>query len=122
MINISKKKEDVSLSIDHSEDGFFSDGFTITHGPSKFIIDFTQSVPKFDMVEGTMRRTVNIKHKTVILDPEMAKSLVGSFSKNMKRFENKFRKIKLNTKVKKNPSVKKIKKRLASKSNTSYIG
>ena len=111
-----KDKERVGLKIDHGDHAFFTDNATVLHNSSKFIIDFSQTIPRLDNINGKMQQTLTVKHKTVIMDPQFAKSFLDILSKNMKSFEKKFGKIKLQKAMK----VKK-KKSLEAES-TRYIG
>jgi hypothetical protein len=110
-----EKKERVNLKIDHSKDAFFTDNVSVLHNPSKFIIDFSQTVPRLDNINGKMQQTFTIKHDTVILDPQFAKSFADILSKNVKSYEKKFGKISL-------PKKKSVKKKYKDVENTRYIG
>ena len=79
-----EKKKRVNVKIDHGEQAFFTDNVTVLHSPNKFIIDFSQTVPRIDNIDGKMRQTFIIKHNTVILDPPFAKSLLDILKKNLK--------------------------------------
>lgn len=111
-----EKKKRVDVKIDHGDQAFFTDNVTVLHSPSKFIIDFSQTVPRIDNIDGKMRQTFTIKHNTVILDPPLAKSLLDILKKNVKTFEKKFGDIKLAKKkaMKKKP--------IEAESTTRYIG
>ena len=110
-----RQKERVNLKIDHGEHAFFTDNVTVLHNPNKFILDFSQAVPKVDSINGKMQQTFTIKHNTVIMDPQFAKSFLNIFAKNMKSFEKKFGKVKL-------PEMKKAKKKPLEAESTRYIG
>ncbi len=111
-----EKKKRVDVKIDHGDQAFFTDNVTVLHSPSKFIIDFSQTVPRIDNIDGKMRQTFTIKHNTVILDPPFAKSLLDILKKNVKTFEKKFGDIKLSKKK----AIKK--KNIEAESTTRYIG
>ena len=111
-----EKKKRVNVKIDHGEQAFFTDNVTVLHSPNKFIIDFSQTVPRIDNIDGKMRQTFTIKHNTVILDPPFAKSLLDVLKKNVKAFEKKFGDIKL-------PKKRSAKKKpIEAESTTRYIG
>jgi hypothetical protein len=111
-----KEKERVGLNIDHGEHAFFTDNATVLHNSSKFILDFSQTIPKLDNINGKMQQTFTIKHNTVLMDPQFAKSFLDILTKNMKSFEKKFGKIKL-------PQAKKVsKKKPLEAESTRYIG
>ena len=110
------EKKRVNVKIDHGEHAFFTDNVTVLHSPNKFIIDFSQTIPKVDNIDVKMNQTFTIKHNTVIMDPPFAKSLLDILKKNMKMFEKKFGDIKL-------PKKRSMKKKpLEVESTTRYIG
>ena len=111
-----EKKKRVDIKIDHGDQAFFTDNVTVLHSPSKFIIDFSQTVPRIDNIDGKMMQTFTIKHNTVLLDPPFAKSLLDVLKKNVKTFENKFGDIK----IAKKKTMKK--KPIEAESTTRYIG
>jgi hypothetical protein len=111
-----EKKKRVDVKIDHGEQAFFTDNVTVLHSPSKFIIDFSQTVPRIDSIDGKMRQTFTIKHDTVIMDPPFAKMLLDILKKNVKAFEKKFGSVKLPKKMAKK------KKPIEAESTTRYIG
>ncbi|MBN2203083.1 MAG: DUF3467 domain-containing protein [Candidatus Aenigmarchaeota archaeon] len=112
---MAEKQERVNLKIDHNNDAFFTDNVSVLHNPSKFIIDFSQTVPRLDNVNGKMQQTFTIKHDTVIMDPQFAKSFADILQKNVKAFEKKFGTIKM-------PKKKSVKKKYKEVENTRYIG
>jgi hypothetical protein len=111
-----EKKKRVDVKIDHGEQAFFTDNVTVLHSPNKFIIDFSQTVPRIDNIDGKMRQTFTIKHNTVILDPPFAKILLDIMKKNIKIFEKKFGNIKIPKKIAQK------KKPIEAESTTRYIG
>ena len=90
-----EEKKQINVTVDHGEHAFFTDNVTVLHNPNKFVIDFTQTIPKFDNIAGKVQQTFTIKHKTVILDPQFAKIFLNAFQDNVKKYEDKFGKIKL---------------------------
>jgi len=109
------EKKRVSVKIDHGEHAFFTDNVTVLHSPSKFIIDFSQTIPRFDNISGKMQQTFTVKHNTVILDPQFAKSLLDILKRNVKNYEKKFGSIKL-------PKKKTKKKKSIEAESIRYIG
>ena len=71
---------------------FSSNNQTVIHQPEKFIIDFkgisTQSTP-----EG--KPTLIINHRAILLEPYIAKGFLDALSGNIKKYEEKFGKIKI---------------------------
>ncbi len=112
-----EKQKRVNIKVDHGEPAFFSDNVTVSHNQSKFIIDFSQTIPSFDNVGGTMRQSFIIKHKAIMLDPQFAKIFLDLLQKNIKKYEKKFGKIKI-------PKSKKTKKKqtVEVEKATRYIG
>jgi hypothetical protein len=110
-----KEKERVNLKIDHGSQAFFTDNATVLHNPSKFIIDFSQAIPRLDNINGKMQQTFTIQHNTVIMDPQFAKSFSDILTKNLKNYEKKFGTIKLQ-------KAKTEKKKPLEVESTRYIG
>ena len=96
--------------MDHSEDAFYSDGLTVSHMPGKFIFDFVQSVPRFDNLPDGRRHTVVAKHRTILMEPVMARKIVEILQENIKKYEKTVGKI----------NKKKVKTNTAD--STRYIG
>ncbi len=88
-----EKIQKMEVSIDHSEPGFFSDGVTVSHNPNKFVIDFTQTIPRFDSIGPTRKQSLTIKHKTIIIDPIVAKDFLNVLRDNLKKYEKNIGKI-----------------------------
>jgi hypothetical protein len=90
-----EKEKRINVNVDHGDPVFFSDNVTVSHNQSKFIIDFSQTVPSFDNVAGSMQQSIIIKHKSVMIDPQFAKIFSDLLDKNIKKYEKKFGKIKV---------------------------
>jgi hypothetical protein len=90
-----EKDKRVNISVDHSSPAFFSDNVTISHNQSKFIVDFSQTIPSFDNIGGSMQQSFIIKHNSVMIDPQFAKVFSDILQKNVKKYEKKFGKIKI---------------------------
>ncbi len=90
-----EKEKRVNISVDHSNPAFFSDNVTISHNQTKFIIDFSQTMPSFDNIGGNMQQSFVIKHNSVMVDPQFAKVFSDILQKNVKKYEKKFGKIKV---------------------------
>lgn len=97
---MDEKKRGVNVSLDHSEPAFFTDNATVSHSSNKFVIDFSQTTPRFDTFESKQQQTFVIKHKTIVLDPQFAKIFSDILQQNIKRYEKNFGNIKI-TKEKK---------------------
>ena len=113
---MDEKKKKIRVKINHSEEGFFTDNVTVFHNPNKFVIDFCQSVPRFDNINGKMQQTFTVNHKTVLMDPMFAKILLKTLEKNVKNYEKNFGQIK----VKKKRQKKVV--RTEPETTTRYIG
>lgn len=113
---MDEKRKGVNVSLDHAEPAFFTDNVTISHSPSKFVIDFSQTTPRFDSFEDNQQQTFVIKHKTIVLDPQLAKILADIMNQNMEKYEKSFGKIKT-------PKAKKASAKIEkAESTTRYIG
>jgi len=112
---MDEKKKGFNISIDHSEQAFFTDNVTVSHSSSKFVIDFSQTTPRFDNFEDKHQQTFVIKHKTLVLDPQFAKIFSDILQQNIKRYEKNFGAIKL-------PKQKISKEKVEKVDATRYIG
>jgi hypothetical protein len=90
-----QQEKRINVSIDHGDPVFFSDNVTISHNQSKFIVDFSQTTPRFDNVGGNMQQSLVIKHKAIMIEPQFAKIIMDLLEKNVKKYEKSFGKIKL---------------------------
>lgn len=110
----------MNIRIDYGDQAFFTDNITISHGPNKFVIDFSQTTPRYDAVSGQMRQTLFVKHNTVLMDPRMAKIFLQTLQNNIKNYEKKFGKIE----IPKRKRIKKAKTKTtrASTGSSKYIG
>jgi len=115
-----EKEKRISVNIDHSTPAFFSDNVTISHNQSKFIIDFSQTLPSFDNIGGNMQQSFVIKHNSVMIDPQFAKVFSDILNKNIKKYEKKFGKIKAPKNVEKQAEIEETEK--AVDKATRYIG
>ena len=111
------KRKRINVKVDHGDHAFFSDNVTVSHNQSKFIVDFSQTIPSFDNVGGNMQQFFVIKHKAMMLDPPFAKIFLDLLKKNISKYEKKFGKIEL-------PKKKRAKKKpiLETEKSTRYIG
>jgi hypothetical protein len=110
------KKKGVNVSLEHNEPAFFTDNVTVSHSQNKFVIDFTQTTPRFDNFEGKYQQTFVIKHKTLVLDPQFAKIFLDILGQNVKRYEKNFGNIKIQKEKKEKEKLEKT------ESTTRYIG
>ncbi len=97
-----------NIDIDHSGDGFFSMDFSVSFNQMKFTLDFTQTIQRIDPLPDGMKQTFSIKHRTILMDPVIAKNLANVLNEMVSKYESKFGKIK---------EPKKIVKRKAKKKN-----
>jgi hypothetical protein len=108
-LKMQNQERKVNISIDHNEPSFFSDELTVSHTESKFIFDFKQTTPRFDRIGNDLQQSLAIKHKTIVIDPVVAKSMMNAIKDNLANYEKQFGEIKLpkekKTKGKKTPDV-----------------
>lgn len=71
---------------------------TIVHQPDKFIIDFKGIYPQFTPDN---KPQMVAAHKVVLLEPFAAKEFVKTLSENIKKYEDKYGKIKVPSAVEK---------------------
>ena len=96
------EKRRINVNVDHNQPGFFTDSITISHNPSKFVFDFVQITPRFDRIGSEMQQTLAVKHNTIIMDPIMAKNILGILEENIKKYEKNFGEIKIRKRKTKN--------------------
>ncbi len=114
-----QQKERMNVSVDHSEPGFFSDSVAVSHTPVKFVVDFSQITPRFDSVAGQKQQSLAIKHKTIILDPQVAKDFLSVLKENLGKYEKNFGAIKMPKPMKEKA---KIEKTIETDASSRYIG
>ncbi|MEM5792840.1 MAG: DUF3467 domain-containing protein [Candidatus Aenigmatarchaeota archaeon] len=87
-------KRKINVNIDHTEPAFFSDYLVVSHSPNKFILDFVQVTPRFDKIGDDMQQSLVMKHKTIMVDPPVAKNIMETLKDNIEKYEKNFGKIK----------------------------
>ena len=113
---MERKKKRINVKSNHSGEGFYTDNVTVFHNPTKFVIDFSQTVPRIDNINGKVQQTFTVNHKTVIMDPNFAKILLKTLEKNIKNYEKNFGSIKIKKKAPMKSSV------VEPETTTRYIG
>jgi len=89
--------KELQFNIDFGKQVFFAENAVVSHSQSKFIMDFTQAIPRFDQLPGLKdpKVTMVVKHNPIMMDPKAAKEFLNVLSENIKKFENKFGEIEL---------------------------
>ena len=89
--------KEVQFNIDFGKQAFFAENVVVSHSQSKFIVDFTQAIPRFDQLPGMKdpKVTMVVKHNPVMMDPVAAKEFLNVLSENIKKFESKFGEIEM---------------------------
>ena len=108
-----------NVRIDYSGEAFFCDAITVVHNPSKFVFDFKQTVPVIDQIENQGRVSFITRHKSVVMDPFLAKELVGILKNNIEKYEKQFGEIKFGKSPKK---AKKEKAKVDTTEHSRYVG
>jgi Ribonuclease G/E len=80
-----KKRIDIELNPEQSE-GIYANGVGINHTPSEFILDFVRFLP------GAKRAKV---FSRIIMTPQTAQLLKNALDDNIKKYEERFGKIKI---------------------------
>jgi len=80
-----KKRINIELSAEQSE-GIYANGVGINHTPSEFILDFVRFLP------GAPKAKVFAR---VIMTPQNAQLLKNALDDNLKKYEERFGKIKI---------------------------
>jgi hypothetical protein len=112
--------KELQFNIDFGKHAFFAENVVVSHSQSKFVIDFTQAIPRFDQLPGLKgpKVTMVVKHKAMMMDPVGAKEFLNVLSENVKKYEGKFGEIKIPKKeVEETAEEKKYQP-----SSSSYIG
>ncbi len=91
--------------------------YTINHTPDKFVFDFRSMVPQFGP-DG--KPTMVLNHKVAMFEPYFVKQFLASLKENIKRYEDKFGKIKKPEALKE--AEKEAKKNLAEATTGEKIG
>jgi len=113
---IITKKKTVNVETDNGGPVFFSDTVTVSHNQNKFVLDFQQMTPRFSKIGAELEHKMFLAHKTVMLDPGVAKDLSRILTVNVENYEKKFGKIEI--KRIESPVIKKDEKM----EYTGYIG
>ena len=93
-----EQKKEMPLLQNLDNNPLLSNHHTIIHHPDKFIIDFKGIYPQFTPDN---KPQMVATHKVIMLEPYAAKEFVESLSSNIKKYEEKFGKIKEPAAVKK---------------------
>lgn len=104
------------ISADHSQPAFFADALTVSHTEDKFVIDFTQTTPRFDQVGGDRHESFTIKHRTVMTDPQLAKVVLNVLQENVEKYEEEHGEIEVPDKQPEEPKEEDV------TTTTNYIG
>lgn len=78
-----------SFKAEHNEP-FNADSATIMHGEGSVVIDFKQTTPRLDKIDEDVQHTVITEHNAIVLQPKMAKVLLGLLKENLSNYEDKF--------------------------------
>lgn len=76
-------------------DAFNADSATIIHGQGSVVIDFKETTPRVDQVDGNTEQTVITEHNAIVLQPQMAKVLLNLLEENIANYEEKFGEIEM---------------------------
>ncbi|MFQ6094420.1 MAG: DUF3467 domain-containing protein [bacterium] len=84
---MSQPQKQINIELGEKEsEGIYSNLALITHSPSEFIIDFARVLP------GTPKSRV---YARIVMTPQHVKMLQNALEENIKKYENRFGKIKL---------------------------
>lgn len=78
----------------HNE-AFNADSATVMHSEDSFVIDFKQTTPRLDQIDGDVQHTLVAEHDPVVLNPHMAKVLLNILQENIANYEEKFGEIRM---------------------------
>ncbi len=111
-----------NIDIDHSGEAFFAMDFAVSFNQLKFTLDFTQTIQRIDPLPDRMKQSFSIKHKTILMDPMVAKNLAKVLLDMVERYEAKFGKLKAPKTKKKKSKKSKTKSDTDVASGNVYIG
>ncbi len=97
----------INIDVDHSDPGFFAMDFSVSFNQMKFTLDYTKTIQRVDPLPNEMKQSFSIKHRTILMDPLIAKNLARILNEMVEKYEKKFGKIKIPKSMKK--KTKKIK-------------
>lgn len=87
MVEEMKPQQQINVEIGEKEaEGIFSNFVLIAHSPSEFIIDFARILPGLPKAKVFSR---------IVMTPQHARLLLSALEENIKKFEERFGKIKL---------------------------
>lgn len=114
-------KKEIQGVQNFDKDPMNSNQQTVTHNPDKFILDFKNIFPQFTPNNDP---TLVINHKTILLEPHVLKSFTEILKTNIKKYEEKFGKIKVPESIKtaEKEAKKSNKKEVDSTFKPSYSG
>ena len=93
------EKREIQGVQDFDKTPMLSNHQTVSHTPDKFVIDFKNVYSQF--APDNNPPAIIINHKVVLLDPFVAKEFLNVLAENIRKFEEKFGKIKLPDSVQK---------------------
>lgn len=112
---MAEEKKKINLNIDQNKETFYSNNIAIFNNPTEFVLDFTQTSPRIDIVQGKQVITYVIKHNPIVMEPKQAKIVLDLLKENISKYEKKFGRIEI-------PKGKEIKKEGLAKKFSEYIG
>jgi len=98
----NKKKVPMNHKLD--EQPLLSNAQTVSHAPDRFVIDFKGTYPQFSESNSPL---ILVNHKSVLLDPYMAKEFLRIFEENVKKYEETYGEIKTPETIEKYKSMEK---------------
>jgi hypothetical protein len=90
-----EKKGPSKITIDNSNKAFYTDNVSVLHGKGQFVIDFRQTTPRMDNVRGEQKLSFVTRHETVVMNPQLAKSLLEVLTDSVEKYEKQFGSIKM---------------------------
>ena len=116
---MSNEKQSIQAINQFDKHAFLANHFTASHEPEKFILDFKNIHPEFTPDNQAM---LNIIHRVIIMDPYFAKTVLNVLDENIKKFEQKYGKIKKPESVEKAEKQPLSPKEKATSTKPNYLG
>jgi len=99
-----EKEKKVNMHVDLGREVFYANSITVFNNQNEFIIDFTQTTPRMDLIEGKQVLSYVTKHNAIILSPLQAKVFLQILKDNIEKYESQFGKIQVPKKRKERKS------------------
>lgn len=85
----------VNFKIESSKSLFYADNISMVHSRDNFVIDFRQTIPQMDNIEGRTNLSFVSRHETILLSPSLIKIFFNMLKDGLEKYEKEFGEIKI---------------------------